>query len=359
MASTAAAAAASSNLAEKARLYKAEALYGLERYRECWAVLRELRLDHPYNTAVQAQLAQATARLAEQTHGKYHFKQLHREADTLRPPHLDHATYVGPVQVQNTASHGRGLFTTRAVKAGDLLFCEKAFARAWYDEEGVEREVAVLLDPEGGSTVGTGSDLASLTIQKLHRNPSLIPTIADLHHGGSHQPVTTTTQVDGQHIIDSFLLRRIAAINAFGSPRTTTLADMTTTPTRDRPKRGFHPTGIWPLASYLNHSCLGTATRAFIGDFLIARATQDLPASAELTWWYQPPQSMEGGNPGGETAGRRATTAARRRFSSGVSSAAACCARTRRVSGRGWWGRGRRWRRGCCGRWRRRGTRSR
>jgi hypothetical protein len=31
---------------------------------------------------------------------------------------------------------GRGLFTTQAVKAGDLLFCEKAFAHAFHDENG-------------------------------------------------------------------------------------------------------------------------------------------------------------------------------------------------------------------------------
>jgi hypothetical protein len=191
---------ATSNVAEKARFRKAEALYGLERYRECCEVLKGLRVDYPNNAAAKALLARAIARLAEQTHGKYQFKQLHHEAAKLRPPHLDHATYIGPVRVQDAGSRGRGLFTTKAVKAGDLLFCEKAFAYAFSDTG--TREVQLLLDPETGGTLDTRPGLVNMAIQKLHRNPSLIPTITKLHHG-SYRPVATT-QVDGQFIIDRY-----------------------------------------------------------------------------------------------------------------------------------------------------------
>ncbi|KAK3898795.1 hypothetical protein C8A05DRAFT_18681, partial [Staphylotrichum tortipilum] len=84
----------------------------------------------------------------------------------------------------------------------------------------------------------------------------------------------------------SFLLRRIAVINSFGSP-ITTLAYLTNpNPSKTNSDSS---SGIWPLASYLNHSCLGTAARAFIGDLLIARATRDLPPGTELTWGYLPP----------------------------------------------------------------------
>ncbi|KAH6848398.1 hypothetical protein B0I37DRAFT_342808 [Chaetomium sp. MPI-CAGE-AT-0009] len=273
-------AAAASNLAEKARFHKAEALYELERYRECYEVLKELRVDHPHNAAAKAQLARAIARLVEQTDGEYQFKRLHNEAAKLRPPHLDHATYIGPVRVQDAGSRGRGLFTTKAVKAGDLLFCEKAFTYAFSDANADTRGVQLLLDHEGGGTTATQSDLVNMTIQKLHRNPSLIPTITELHHG-SYQPVATT-QVDGQPIIDSFHLRRIVAINAFGSALTT-LSHFTP----NAPET--NASGIWPFASYLNHSCVGTADRSFIGDILIARATRDLLPGTELTWPYWPP----------------------------------------------------------------------
>ncbi|KAK3294133.1 TPR domain protein [Chaetomium fimeti] len=271
-------AAAGSNLADKARFRKAEALYGLERYRECCEVLKELRLDYPHNAPAKALLTRGIARLAEQTNGEYQFKQLHDDAAKLRPPHLDHATYIGPVRVQDAGSRGRGLFTTKAVKAGDLLFCEKAFAYVFSDADAGTREVPLLVDPRAGGTVGTQSDLVNMTIQKLHRNPSLTPAITNLHHG-SYQPVATT-QVDGQSIIDSFHVRRTVGINVFSS----SLSSLVQLANPNGPMG--NASGIWPLASYLNHSCAGNAFRAFIGDLLIARATRDLPAGTELTWWY-------------------------------------------------------------------------
>lgn len=45
------------------------------------------------------------------------------------------------------------------------------------------------------------------------------------------------------------------------------------------------------MASYINHSCISTARRAFIGDMMIARATQDLAPDTEITWWYYIPKS--------------------------------------------------------------------
>ncbi|KAH6641429.1 hypothetical protein F5144DRAFT_133266 [Chaetomium tenue] len=279
-------AVAASKLAEKARLRKAEALYGLERYQECYEVLKELHLDHPDNAAAEVQRTRAITRLAEQTYGKYNFKRLHAEAAQRRPPYLDHATYIGPVRVQDAGSRGRGLFTTKAVKAGDLLFCEKAFTYAFDDENAGTGDSKLLMGHDGIATIGTQVDLFNMAIQKLYRNPSLIPTITNLHHG-SYQP-TATTQIDGQPIVDTFLLHRIIAINAFSSSLTT-LTNLATPGPQTTPSAS----GIWPLASSLNHSCLGTAFRSFIGDFLIARATRDLPANAELTWWYHPLEASD------------------------------------------------------------------
>jgi hypothetical protein len=49
---------------------------------------------------------------------------MHTQAHKLRPPCLNHATYVGPVSIKAAGSRGRGLFTTKEVKAGDLLLVE-------------------------------------------------------------------------------------------------------------------------------------------------------------------------------------------------------------------------------------------
>jgi hypothetical protein len=191
--------------AEKGLFRKAEALYGLQRYRECCEALKELRLEYPDNTAAKSLLTRAVSRLAEQTSGRYPFKQLHAEVAKLRPPHLDRATYIGPVRVQAAGSRGRGLFTTKAVKAGDLLFCEKAFAHAFIDkEDGRGADITMLMDLENGGTIGTQSDLINMTVQKLYQNPSLLPVISDLHHG-SYQPVDVT-EVDGKPVVDTYAI---------------------------------------------------------------------------------------------------------------------------------------------------------
>lgn len=54
----------------------------------------------------------------------------------------------------------------------------------------------------------------------------------------------------------------------------------------------FHSCGVWPLASYINHSCYSNVRRSFIGDMMIVRATQDLIANTELVFWYTLPSDI-------------------------------------------------------------------
>lgn len=57
----------------------------------------------------------------------------------------------------------------------------------------------------------------------------------------------------------------------------------------DRLDYEFHSCGVWTMASYINHSCMSNARRAFIGDMMIVRASRDLPADTEITFWYESP----------------------------------------------------------------------
>lgn len=273
---------------EKALFRKAEALYNVQRFRECCEVLKDLRLEYPNNTAAKAQMTRALNRLTEQTNGKYPFKLLYTEATKLRPPHLDRATYTGPVAVKPSGSRGRGLFTTKAVKAGELLFCEKAFAHAFVDTErvGGGSKITILMESDNKATMGAQSDLIDMVIRKLHRNPSLIPIITDLHHGSYHT-VDTDNQVDGKPVIDTFLIRRIISLNCFGCPLSS-LADQKR-PNKKIEEHHHHSCGLWPMASYINHSCISTARRSFLGDMMTVRATRDLAPDTEITMWYRHP----------------------------------------------------------------------
>jgi hypothetical protein len=187
--------------AEKVLFRRFQALYNLQRYRECCEVLTVFRMEYPGNLTAKGELARAITRLAEQENSRYQFKQLYVEAIQLRPPHLDHSTYVGPVSVRTSGSRGRGLFTTEAVKAGDLLLCEKAFAHAFADT-GKAEEVTILINTETDSmTMGAQTELISMIVQKLYRNPSLVSVFTELHHG-SYKPVGVS-DVDSTPVVDT------------------------------------------------------------------------------------------------------------------------------------------------------------
>ncbi|CAG8983418.1 hypothetical protein HYALB_00000586 [Hymenoscyphus albidus] len=145
--------------------------------------------------------------------------------------------------------------------AGDLLFCEKAFSYCFAPPE----EEMDKLDFKSFSR----SSLLAL-------NPSLQESFEDLFHGeydGVKGPF-----VDGCPVVDAFRvdtmddaeLNRISGYQIAKQPQST----------------HFGTTGMWILASYINHSCNPTCVRNFIGDMQIVRAARDMPANMELTFSY-------------------------------------------------------------------------
>lgn len=107
----------------------------------------------------------------EQEKGTYGFKELHTEANKLFPPHLNHVTYIGPVAARETGSRGRGLFTTKGAKTGDLLLCEEVFVHAFVDVESEKESASMwfILNMETERmTMGAQVDLLGLIVRKLH-----------------------------------------------------------------------------------------------------------------------------------------------------------------------------------------------
>lgn len=171
-----------SELSEKGLFRKAQALYQLRMFEKSCETHAILAKKYPDNTMAAHEYARASARLVEQESGRYEFRNMMLEAKKRQPPRLDRGTYIGPVTVKQTQSHGRGLFTTEAVKAGDLLFCEKAFAHAFHDED-ASKDLRLLLNVDmDKATIGTQGELIELIAQKLYKNPSLLPGFVDLYH---------------------------------------------------------------------------------------------------------------------------------------------------------------------------------
>lgn len=197
-----------SDAPEKALYRAGQALYELRRFLECQDILELLCKKYPNNIDATKGLARVRCRLREQKSGTYDFKALYEEASKLRPPHLDHATFIGPVAIKDSKGRGRGLFTTKAVKAGDLLLCEKAFAHShantMEENSANSSKISFLLNMHTNRmSIGTQGDLITTIAQKLWRNPSLLPEFTALHHG-SYKPVNVI-EVDGKPIIDTYV----------------------------------------------------------------------------------------------------------------------------------------------------------
>ncbi|TGO27412.1 hypothetical protein BPAE_0042g00250 [Botrytis paeoniae] len=272
---------------EKALYRAGQALYGLERFSECHDIFEHLCAKYPNNFAATTGLKRVCRRVKEQESGMYDFRSIYKELSTTRPPHLDHATYVGPVVVKSSPDRGQGLFTTKAVKAGELLLCEKAFAHCYAGvskDSDIHAKTTLLINVHTNRMiVGTQGDLITAIVQKLWKNPSLIPEFTALHRGS--YKLAKKTEVDGKPVIDTFLVEQIMALNVFGCP----LSSFESHSSEPEEDDKHHSCGIWLMASKINHSCLSNARRSFLGDLQLVRATSDIPANMELTYLYKLP----------------------------------------------------------------------
>lgn len=194
----------------KALLRGAQALYGLARYAECEDMLRILEDKHGRSDIGNREMERVKMRLDEQRTGNYQFKKLYSMAK-LRPPLIDCATYNAPVEIRQSPGRGKGLFTTKAVKTGELLLCEKALGYCFaVPEDEMKNEssspvcqMSVLIDIVSNRiTVGTHADLIGLISNKLIQNPSMIPAFTDLHHG--EYKTVPISSIDGAPVLDRY-----------------------------------------------------------------------------------------------------------------------------------------------------------
>lgn len=193
---------------EKGLYRAARALYELGKFQRCYDTLNILLKEYPKNEEGRKELSRAKNRLTEQKYGRYDFKAMYA-ATKIRPLSLDHATYIGPVVVKPAEGRGRGLFSTRAVKAGELLLCEKAFSQCRVDvsdeSHSSSSKISLLVNTHTNSIVlGTQGDLLAKIVQQLWRNPSLAPAFTSLHHG-SYKP-SKVTHVDNAPIVDTYVI---------------------------------------------------------------------------------------------------------------------------------------------------------
>ncbi|KAK1999947.1 hypothetical protein LX36DRAFT_709737 [Colletotrichum falcatum] len=265
---------------EKGLFREAKAYYALEQFDLCARNLQQVLALNPGNKEAETELERTGRRIVEQTTGDFKWKDMHKQAKAT-PPIIDCATYSSPVEIRDSPGRGRGLFTTKAVKAGELLLCEKAFSYVYADQKDAtgSKNMKILMNLDSKKmTMGGQATLISTIVQKLYHNPEAVSRFVNLHHGDYE--VVNDSQEE-QVVVDT--------LNCFGAPRTT-LEHLKNQANQGQEDRSQTTCGIWTTASFINHSCTGNCSRSFIGDMMVVRAGRDLDVGTELMFSYRLPE---------------------------------------------------------------------
>lgn len=175
-------------------------------------------------------------------------------------------------------NQGQILKTSQAIKAGEIIFIERAFHMVIG-----ESDQTVVDDFRDRDLLGKEVKLTSELVDMLTWNPTLADqffTLWDGKRSGQGQKVAIDQDSSQPRVIfDTSRVRDICDLNAFGAK-----SDLA-------PEKEEHRSGIWLRASKANHCCLPNASRAFLGDMMIVRAIKDLAADEEITLTYWPPDT--------------------------------------------------------------------
>ncbi|GAB0138026.1 hypothetical protein EsDP_00006273 [Epichloe bromicola] len=276
---------------EKGLFREARALYEHRRFERCIEILRQLVESNPENKDAKREIERVKARLREQQTGEYNFCQIYKQAEQT-PPIVDCATYSAVVEIRTSPGRGRGLFTTKPVSAGQLLLCEKAFAYFYAAGDYPTTQMPILLNGSTGRAIGGAqAHMITRVVQKTYHNPGTLKMFEDLHRGDYTTTVTNALAASSSPIVDSFLVDKISSLNGFGAPRTTLASEATVL--HGEPPEADTSSGVWLLASHINHSCLANCKRSFIGDMIIFRAMRDMQAGTELFISYCFPEPLD------------------------------------------------------------------
>lgn len=257
----------SKDLDSKAYYRAGSAAYGLGQYDEAKSFFEaQLKLS-PNDKDATTYLKRIELRFREQQSGTYNWKKLKAGLSQARP-HVDAASFLGNIKVENSAGRGRGMFVTRNIPAGELVMCDKAFSVVWgHDKEALTamtydvRDDRIRVQPVG---------LSKATVQKLLGNSSQIERVMDLFGDYEGDGKNIFRNEDGP-IVDTFRIHDIVSRNGFGLGN-------------QYGEEGARnaSTGLCTWAAYINHSCIANATKDFVGDLMVLRALRPLKAGEEI-----------------------------------------------------------------------------
>lgn len=248
----------------KAYFNAGRAAYELRDYAASKAYLGKAVELKPKAAAVQREYQRCLARLREEETGDYDFRALYLSLNAQNV-HLDVGSFLRNTAVAKSKHHGNGMFATRDIKAGEVVFVEKA-----------------MFMPNQYEPALASAALYSMIVQQLFDSPSLAKTVLTMYAGDYERSGAEGTTIDGVSVVDVFLVECIRQKNCFSMPPST----LDVTKPTSGPER--QAKALWTHASAMNHSCTANVIPSFLGDILICRATSNISKGDEVFQPYVP-----------------------------------------------------------------------
>ncbi|KAJ3019057.1 hypothetical protein HKX48_002409 [Thoreauomyces humboldtii] len=166
------------------------------------------------------------------------------------------------------------------IKAGEIIFVEKAFAVA-FGLEDVKAQTTYVIMNIGTDRIQMRSQASLLRniVDKTLYNPGIASQYINLFDGG-YSGSKDSKVVDGKVVLDLFQLQQISEFNAFSTSSSTSSGTNATS-----------GSGIWIHGAHANHSCLANDLQIFIGDMMIVTAVVGIKKGEEICLASVQPES--------------------------------------------------------------------
>ncbi|KAL2753071.1 hypothetical protein ACRALDRAFT_1072817 [Sodiomyces alcalophilus JCM 7366] len=257
----------------KSYFIAARAAYELTDFTTSKTYFEEALQRNPPSSNVQKEYERCLARVEESEKGNYDLAAISRTV-TTKNIHLDKASFISNTEVRSSSHHGRGLFAVRDIKAGEIIYAEKATCV-----------------PNEFNTEHNSAAAYAQLVAMCKDNPSIHRKVLDLYGGSYKRRGNEGDEMDGRPVIDVFLLESIRRKNCFSGTHVSAAAALVNNSNRSNMWKHGMSRGLWVYAAYSNHACVPNSNRSFVGDLLVSVASVDIPAGTEITHIYLPPKA--------------------------------------------------------------------
>ena len=214
------------------------------------------------------------------TRGEFDFEEMARKAKNCEE--IEIGEFVGSISIESSSKHGHAMIATRDIKKGDLISVSKAagFVSQSKDKDLKDTPFRETNPTNKGTTLRTKLLTQSLTESVVESKLAAFRVFPlynkRTHH--EHIPIQYYTSKGYTYIRDKDVppyqmqqLRDIATRSEFSYTPFFGVSGY------------IRPSGVWPILSYFNHTCIGNFWQKCYRDILIIRACTDITEGAELT----------------------------------------------------------------------------